>query len=293
MKLKISIFLLVISVMTLSISLSEYNNVIPQYIRFYYLKFFDNALLSSVGDIEYRLIAHGGGGINGKVYTNSLEALNNSYKNGFKFMELDLHITSDNHIVAVHDWSEWSEFVGLSDMHLPPSLREFKKYKLFNSYTPLDINDINNWFISHPDTYLVTDKIKDLTLLANFIFDTNRVYVETFDIQGYKDALNLGFQPMFSMPAIKSHKDKAHVLDLILRNNIEYVVAPSVYAFKYPELLKIISSIAKVFSYGQYSGKDKSPFFLNEVDTICIQSDYFYGTYSDFVIPLNFNCLIK
>ena len=37
-----------------------------------------------------RFIAHAGGQIEGMNYTNSLEALNNSYKNGFRLFELIL-----------------------------------------------------------------------------------------------------------------------------------------------------------------------------------------------------------
>ena len=35
------------------------------------------------------LIAHAGGGIEGKVYTNSKEAVLNSLNNGYRFIELD------------------------------------------------------------------------------------------------------------------------------------------------------------------------------------------------------------
>ena len=49
-----------------------------------------------------RFIAHAGGRIEGMNYTNSLEALNNSYKNGFRLFELDIIETSDGEFVAAH-----------------------------------------------------------------------------------------------------------------------------------------------------------------------------------------------
>ncbi len=53
------------------------------------------------------LIAHAGGGINGLKYTNSLEAMEQSIEHGFKMIELDLLISSDRRIVAVHDWNRF------------------------------------------------------------------------------------------------------------------------------------------------------------------------------------------
>jgi len=55
------------------------------------------------------LIAHAGGGINGLKYTNSLEAMEQSIEHGFKMVELDLLISSDGRIVAVHDWKTFHE----------------------------------------------------------------------------------------------------------------------------------------------------------------------------------------
>ena len=63
---------------------------------------FHNNLIKS--DYSTSFIAHAGGGIDGKTYTNSLEALNNSINNSFKLIELDLLVTDDNKIVAQHDF---------------------------------------------------------------------------------------------------------------------------------------------------------------------------------------------
>ena len=49
-------------------------------------------------------VAHAGGGINGKTYTNSYEALNLNIKNGFTYFEIDFSFTRDNRLVCLHDW---------------------------------------------------------------------------------------------------------------------------------------------------------------------------------------------
>lgn len=77
-----------------------------------------------------RFIAHAGGIINGKIYTNSLDALNNSYKDGFRLMELDLTHTTDGAIIAVHDWEHWRVMTGQKHSSNPVSLVSFLERKL-------------------------------------------------------------------------------------------------------------------------------------------------------------------
>lgn len=54
---------------------------------------------------DYNVIAHAGGGIDGHIYTDSLEAINNSYDNGARLFDIDLRFTSDIEIVLRHDWT--------------------------------------------------------------------------------------------------------------------------------------------------------------------------------------------
>ena len=115
-----------------------------------------------------RYIAHAGGEILGNTYTNSLEALNNSYKNGFRYFELDMIVTADNYIVASHDWEMWASQTNFKGK-LPPTLEEFKKYKILDKFTALDYKDINIWFSDHKDAYLITDKIEDVSLIENLL----------------------------------------------------------------------------------------------------------------------------
>ena len=55
---------------------------------------------------KHKLIAHAAGGIDRFPYTNSKEAYLNSYKNGFRLFEIDISITSDEKLVARHDWKK-------------------------------------------------------------------------------------------------------------------------------------------------------------------------------------------
>ena len=107
-----------------------------------------------------RFIAHAGSMIDGHTYTNSLEALNQSYKSGFRLFELDILTTSDNFFVAAHDWETWKKMSGYSGS-VPVSKKTFMSYKILGKYSPLDGEMINSWFKKHSDAILITDKINE------------------------------------------------------------------------------------------------------------------------------------
>ncbi|CAK1932279.1 hypothetical protein BCV39_12570 [Vibrio sp. 10N.286.55.E10] len=137
------------------------------------------------------LIAHAGGGINGLKYTNSLEAMEQSIEHGFKMIELDLLISSDGRIVAVHDWKTFHEMTNSNNTGSISS-KEFEskiiydQYKTLNISTAIDILDKN-------DVVLVTDKIKNLALLSKYIIDKDKSIIEVFSTDKYNEAIELGF----------------------------------------------------------------------------------------------------
>lgn len=61
-------------------------------------------------------IAHALGGIDGQTYTNSKEAIENSYNKGVRLFEVDVKLTSDNKLVCVHGWSkkDYEEKLGIT-----------------------------------------------------------------------------------------------------------------------------------------------------------------------------------
>lgn len=65
----------------------------------------DHPLNKANGFIAHR-VAHAGGGIYQKTYTNSYEALDYNAKSGFQYFELDFSFTKDNRLVCLHDWED-------------------------------------------------------------------------------------------------------------------------------------------------------------------------------------------
>lgn len=136
-----------------------------------------------------RFIAHAGGQIDGHSYTNSLEAINTNYKNGFRLFELDIVKTSDNIYVATHDWKSWSKKTGYTG-NLPPNRKVFNELKILKKYTSMDINAINQWFSIHSDAILVTDKINTPLDFSKKFIDKSRLMMELFTWDAVKEGIN-------------------------------------------------------------------------------------------------------
>ncbi|MDR1914157.1 MAG: hypothetical protein LBQ68_06745, partial [Clostridiales bacterium] len=54
--------------------------------------------------ITGKLVAHAGGQIAEFPETNTIEAMEHNYNLGHRLFEMDLNLTSDNIMVAIHDW---------------------------------------------------------------------------------------------------------------------------------------------------------------------------------------------
>lgn len=130
---------------------------------------------------KYNYIAHALGGIDGKDYTNSKEAMELSYKNGLRLIEFDLLYTSDGHLIARHNWNTKLED-GFSGENVP-DYDTYMKSKIYDTYTTVDIETILQFAMEHPDVYFITDvKPKKVTLTQ-----TLEKIKETAEAMGYKN----------------------------------------------------------------------------------------------------------
>lgn len=139
------------------------------------------------------LIAHAGGEIDGKIYTNSKEAVEGSVKNGRRFIEIDLLETSDGKFIAGHDWELVNKMIGRSG-DKPVSLDEFMASKLYGRYSPLDEKGIVELLEKYPDWIMVSDKTRDVKKLAETFPYYDRIIVQVFSLKDYIKALTLGFK---------------------------------------------------------------------------------------------------
>lgn len=163
------------------------------------------------------LIAHAGGGINGKKYTNSLEAMEQSIEHGFKMIELDLLISSDGRIVAVHDWKSFHVMTNSNNTG-PISSKEFESKIIYDKYTTLNISTAID-ILDENDVILVTDKVKNLALLSNYIIDKDKSIIEVFSMDKYNEAIELGFNNV----ALNIDLNTLFILEWIDLNKIKAV----------------------------------------------------------------------
>ena len=123
---------------------------------------------------EY-LIAHAGGGLDGKTYTNSKKALITSLERGFRYIELDLFQLHNGQVVCAHDSS---------------------KCQLDSIMTLNDAIEIWN----RMPFFFVTDRISDPSILNRyFLKNRNNIYVETGSMVEYCQLLDNGYNPMLTV----------------------------------------------------------------------------------------------
>ncbi|MFA0162914.1 glycerophosphodiester phosphodiesterase family protein [Vibrio splendidus] len=222
------------------------------------------------------LIAHAGGGINGLKYTNSLEAMEQSIEHGFKMVELDLLISSDGRIVAVHDWKTFHEMTNSNNTGSISS-KEFEskiiydKYKTLNISTAIDILDKN-------DVVLVTDKIKNLVLLSKYIIDKDKSIIEVFSIDKYNEAIDLGFNNV----ALNIDLNTPFILDWIDLNKIKAVT------YRGDNLGSLGSEYKKAIELSNM-GVSAMIYSTNDLDLDGIKASGIgnFALYVDFVLPLD------
>lgn len=100
------------------------------------------------------LIAHALGGIDGREYTNSLEALELAYENGLRVFEADFQIV-DGELLLLHDMERAAEMCGFDSTDF--SAEDFLSSGLYGEYTPMAWQDLLSFMAEHPDVYVVTD----------------------------------------------------------------------------------------------------------------------------------------
>jgi glycerophosphoryl diester phosphodiesterase len=105
--------------------------------------------------INCQYISHAAGEINSIKYSNSAEALQQSYELGYKFIEIDISLTSDNEFVLIHDWYKTRKY--LFNKKGTTSKKHFLKDKMIKGLTPMSLDMALIWLENHPDVYFISD----------------------------------------------------------------------------------------------------------------------------------------
>lgn len=109
-----------------------------------------------------KVVAHSMGTVDGNAYAPSVETFIESYKKGYRAMEVDFVYTSDHFLVCRHLWEDPDLQEGIDSEHIP-SLEQFEKTKILGEYTPLSFARLCELLKEYPDVWIVTDT-KDQSL---------------------------------------------------------------------------------------------------------------------------------
>ena len=103
-----------------------------------------------------RYITHAAGRIDGMDGSNSLEALQQAYDAGCRYVEIDFQFTADGELACIHDWyRQYTSAIPEDGTAL--TLDQFQKCRIYDTYTPLWLDSLTSFMLDHPDLYIITD----------------------------------------------------------------------------------------------------------------------------------------
>ena len=107
-------------------------------------------------------IIHAGGAVTGSdgetyTYTNSLEAFEKNAAAGATFIEMDFRLTSDGHLVCIHNWKKEFRDADGNKVENAVTLDEFLKGSSFGQFTLMTLEDLAEEMRKFPDVHLVVD----------------------------------------------------------------------------------------------------------------------------------------
>ncbi len=175
---------------------------------------------------QNQLIAHAMGGIDGQVYTDSLEAWEENYKRGYRVFEVDLRVLDDATVVCSHDQPSQS------------TVGEFKNSRVAGRYTPLTVTDLATLMARYPDAWLMTDiKVgrgapRDSVLrtlrsaLSGDATSRSRTIVQAYEEGDWRYARKLGFENIVYSLYHQKTEELSAAIAFAAENNIRFVAMP-------------------------------------------------------------------
>lgn len=224
-----------------------------------------------------RLIAHACGGIDGKTYTNSREALELAIEHEHRVIEIDLAMTWDKKIVLQHSWGG------------PPSYQEYMDTPILYLYEAMDIFDIFAVMKEYPDLYFVTDikgeaeERKEIIeqVVENARSEGYEDVLDRFIIQIYEDADYDAIKNIYPFSNwiytlyVSGERDFNRIAEFCLINNIPVVTMPTGW-IDLGENIQVFETMnIKVYTHT-----------TNDLDYVLSQNEQgVYGFYTDFIKP--------
>ena len=148
-------------------------------------------------------------------YSNCLEALENTYQNGNRIVELDFMSTADGKLVCMHSWEEMTYTTDVDQSNAALNgekltLDQFLSARIYGHFTPMTIDDVIDFMQEHEDLVIVSDTKpesdievvegqNDTTLFCDYINShaprlKDRIIVQIYQQGDYDEVRNAGFE---------------------------------------------------------------------------------------------------
>lgn len=183
--------------------------------------------------LHSKFILHAGGATpQGVTGSNSVEALDWSYQQGYRIMELDFCWTEDGELVCVHDWDAYyARQLGKAAL----TLAEFEQLRGSRyGFTSLTLDHLAQWMEEHPDAWIVTDikegNVDGLALIAQrYPQLLDQFAAQIYSTQEYDAVSRLGFEniilTVYQM-TWKEKTDTAALIDFISSHKLAALTFP-------------------------------------------------------------------
>lgn len=196
-----------------------------------------------------RLIAHAAGGILGRTYTNSLEALEANYAKGHRYFELDFSWTSDGRLALIHDWKwTFTKWFNAKDV---PKYSQFKSLKMNYGMTQMSLDDLIKWLKGHKDAFVVTDaKAPNIPVLKRISNKAGKLRVQfipqIYAPSEYAPAKEFGFRNIIlTLYCLKMSDEK--ILDFATKNHLFAITMPLKKALETPLAGNLIEKKVRIY----------------------------------------------
>jgi glycerophosphoryl diester phosphodiesterase len=176
---------------------------------------------------NHRLVAHAMGGVDGRDYTNSLEAWEQNYARGYRVFEVDLRVLDDATVVCSHAQPSQA------------TVGEFKATPLDGGYTPLTVDDLAGLMARYPDAWVMTDikvgrgapRDSILRTLRSAVSgdptSRSRIIVQAYEEADWRYARKLGFENIAYSLYHQKPEDLPASVAFAAKNNIRFVGLPT------------------------------------------------------------------
>lgn len=212
---------------------------------------------AAINESYMTIIAHAGGVVDGRSASNSREAIEQSYKKGCRFIELDFNWTKDGGLALIHDWDQMGRFCpGLPKKKIP-TLAEFENCRIAGKYESMTWRKLAIWLKAHPDVCVITDvkrnNVKALKLIKQSNPEIIRQIIPQIYSKGeYAKVKALGYDRIIlTLYRMKSRerRDTDNIIRFAKKNRLYAVTMDKVMFDLINDEEKYVKNGIKVYAY--------------------------------------------